>query len=321
MYKTVSHKMSINIVSLVSQTLLNYQSFTGVAGTGRFYSETQNVGKHLMIKFILTGTAICTALLASSATASEAEDMAVGIKCLPAKKIVKLVRKFDGMKPEKKDTVRAFPEMQLSASEGGALPERIYFRDGTSEHKFNMDEDGIVTDFARIGTMNKKGELCMQGQQFIGTENGASGINLSMDFDIRFKNTSGEHTMAELIDGTKDGKAHYKKIVPGPMAIMVPKLAHVGVTYSGDAEITLTGITQAEITKPEIYAVKSGSKIDGLLVEKFGDMFVISIENLQDLGADALKIEGGEYTLNPIPSIEKMKKLGFGQSGNKEDAE
>ena len=259
-----------------------------------------------MIKFILASTAICMVLLASGAIASEAEDMAVGIKCLPAKKIIKTMQKFDGLKPEKKDTVSAFPEMQLFANEGGALPERLYFREGTAENKFNMDKDGVVTDFARIGTMNKKGELCMQGQHFIGKKEGESGINLSMSFDVRFKNTSGSHTIAELIDGTKDGKSHYKKMFPGPMAIMVPKMTHVGITY----------IDEADSVQPIIYAARSGDEVSGLLVEQLNNMFVIGIEDLQNLNADSLEIEGGAYELIPIPSIEKMKKLGFGEDGS-----
>ena len=264
-----------------------------------------------MIKFLLICTAMCTALLASDTLASEAKDMAAGIKCLPAKKIIKLVHNFDGLKPEKKDTVGVTPEMRLTLSEGGSLPERIYFREGTQEHKFNMDKDGVVTDFARIGTMSKKGELCMQGQQFIGKAEGASGINLSMDFNIRFKSTSGKHTVAELIDGTKDGKSHYKKMFPGPMALMVPKMTHVGITYLDDLETV----------KPNIYAEKSGNEISGLLVEKFGSMFVVGIEDLQSLGADSLKIEGGEYELTPIPSIKKMKKFGFGEGGKNKESE
>ena len=261
-----------------------------------------------MIKFLVICTAMCTALLASNATASEAEDMAAGIKCLPAKKIVKLLRKFDGLKPEKRDTVSAFPEMQLTSSEGGSLPERIYFREGTAEHKFNMNKDGVVTDFARIGTMNKKGELCMQGQQLIGKAKGASGIDLSMNFDIRFKNTSGSHTVAELIDGTKDGKSHYKKLFPAPMSLMVPKMTHVGINYHNDSDTT----------QQKIYAAKAGNELSGLLVEKFGNLFVVGIEDLQSLGADSLKIEGGKYELTPIPSIKKMKKFGFGEGGGEE---
>jgi len=264
-----------------------------------------------MMKFILLGTTLCTAFLSGNAFASEVKDMAAGIKCLPANKIIKLASKFDSMKPEKKNTVSVTPEMQLTASEGTTLPERVYFRAGTSEHKFNMDKDGVVTDFARIGTMNKKGELCMQGQQFIGKAEGESGMNLSISFDIRFKNSSGSHSLAQLIDGAKDGKSYYKKMFPGPMSIMVPKMTHVGITY----------LDNLETAKPNIYAAKAGNKIDDLLVEQLSSMYVVSIKDLKNLGADTLKIDGGKYQLTPIPSIEKMKKLGFGGGNENEETE
>jgi len=271
-------------------------------------------GEYLMMKSIFIGSAVCAALITNTAFASETEDVAAGIKCIPAKKIIKLMRKFDGMKPEKKDTVSVIPKMQLIANEGATLPDRVYVREGTTEHRFNMDEDGVVTDFARIGSLSKKGVLCMQGQQFIGKTDNEFGINLSMAFDVKFKNTSGTHSMAELIDGTKDGKSHFKKMFPGPMALMVPKMTHVGVVYlvEDDAGASLA---------PQIYATKDGAKIPGLLVKNFGGMLVVGLEDLQNLGADGLKIEGGAYELTPIPSIEKMKKLGFSDSGEEEKSE
>lgn len=252
---------------------------------------------------------MCTALLASDTFASEAKDMAAGIKCLPAKKIIKTMRKFDKMKPEKRDTINFIPKMQLIANENGSLPERVYFREGSVEHKFTMDEDGVVTDFARIGSMNKKGELCMRSEQFVGKADGEANMSLSMSFDVRFKNTSGNHTVAELIDGTKDGKSHYKKLFPAPLSLLIPKMTHVGINFHNDSD---TGM-------PKIYAAKSGNEISGLLVEKFGSMFVVGIEDLQSLGADSLKIEGGKYELTPIPSIKKMKKLGFVEGAEDKD--
>ncbi len=269
------------------------------------------MGNHQMMKFLLIATTMCSVLLSGTAFASEAEDMAAGIKCFPAKKIVKMVRKFDGMKPEKKDTVGVIPEMQLTASEGESLPERVYFREGSTEEAFILGADGWVTDFNRIGSMSKGGELCMQGKQFAGKKDEELGINLSMDFDILFKNTSGRHTIAELLDGAKDGKSHYKKMLPGVMALMVPKMTHVGVTY----------LSPADSTQPRIYAVKSGDEIGGLFVEKFHEMYVVGLEDLQALSAENLNIEGGEYHLTPIPSIKKMKKLGFGGGGNENTTE
>ena len=269
------------------------------------------MGNVLMMRLTIATIAICAAFMPSTISASEAQDMAAGIKCLPAKKIIKMTRKFDKLKPEKRDTVTTVPEMKLTAKGAGKLPERVYFRTGAAEEAFNMDTDGWVTDFERIGTMDKNGELCMQGKHFANKKDEEAGINLSIDFDVLFKNTSGTHTMAELVDGAKDGKSHYKKMFPGPMALMVPKMTHLGVVYLVE-DAALASLS------PQISATKNGEKITGLLAENFGDMYVVGLEDLQNLGADGLKIEGEKYQLLPIPSIQKMKDLGFAEDDDGE---
>ncbi|MCF6275662.1 MAG: hypothetical protein L3J05_07850, partial [Robiginitomaculum sp.] len=65
-----------------------------------------------MMKSIFMGVAFSAALVSSAATATEAKDLAAGIKCMPAKKIIKMTRKFDKLKPEKRDTVGVAPEMR-----------------------------------------------------------------------------------------------------------------------------------------------------------------------------------------------------------------
>ncbi len=266
-----------------------------------------------MMKSIYVSVAISAAFASSTAHASEAADLAAGIKCMPAKKIIKLTRKFNKLKPEKRDTVGVVPEMKLTTTGESELPERVYFRTGAVEEAFAMDADGWVTDFARIATMDKEGDLCMQDEHFAGKKDEDAGINLSIDFDVLFKNTSGTHTLAELLDGAKDGKSHYKKMYPGPLALMVPKMTHVGVVYLVE-DAALASLT------PQIFATKDGQKITGLAVENFGGMFVVGIEDLQNMGADGLKIEGNKYELLPIPSIQKMKDLGFAE-GEEEEAE
>ena len=266
------------------------------------------------MKSIFMSIAFSAAFVSSVAIAREAEDLAAGIKCIPAKEIIKLTRKFNKLKPEKRDTVSVVPEMKLTAIGERKLPERVYFRTGAVEEAFNMDADGWVTDFARIANMDKKGELCMQGKHFAGIDDEEAGINLSVDFDVLFKNASGTHTLAKLLDGAKDGKSHYKKMFPGPMAIMVPKMTHVGVVYLAE-DAALASLS------PQIFATKGGEKLTGLLVENFGDMFVVGLEDLQTLGADGLKVAGGKYQLLPIPSIEKMKKLGFTSDAEEKDPE
>ena len=253
-----------------------------------------------MRKIVLISAILLAVCLTNAAHASEAEDLAAGIQCMPAKDIVKIVRKFDRIKPEKKDSVMAVPTMQLSAEEGGELPERVYFRTGTAEVDFHMDKDGNVTDFARIGSMSKKGEMCMYGKQFINVKEDDTDIDVSIDFDVIYKNMSGLHSLAELRDGLKDGKSHIKKMVPGPFKLLIPKFTHLAIEHK----------VESKTQKPlQIAATKAGQEVPGLKVEPFEGAFIVRVEDLAEIGADGLKVSGGAYKITPIPSIEKMKEM------------
>lgn len=268
-----------------------------------------------MSKFASICVAVVTvSALSSLSFADEAEDMVVGNQCMEAKKIVKMIKKTDGMKPEKTDTVKTFATMKLSPKEGGKLPERVFYRHEGAETNFELDEEGEVVNFKDLGSLSKKGELCMHDPVWIGKnkEDVRGGLNLGISFDVSFINTSGTHSMTELIDGTQDGKSHYKKMFPGPMAILVPKMTHVAVGAEMDDEDESVRIVQA---------IKDGTILDSLKIESFSGMQVISIEDLQALGADSLTITGGAYSLTPVPSIEKMKKFGFGSDGKEAEDE
>ena len=252
---------------------------------------------------------VAAILTTSPAWAGEAEDLAAGIKCKDAKGVIKMTQKFDKLKPAKKDTVSAIPEMRIITQDGGALPKRLFFRTDKQESDFSVASDGRVTDFARIRTMDKNGEMCLQSPAYIGQADGKSGVGMSLDFNVLYKNSSGQHTLAELLDGARDGESHYKKLFPGPLAIMVPKMTHVGIEYPGREPAQIKAMLST--IGSQIYATKAGKKVSGLNIETFGGMYVVALEDIKDLGADGLAVKGGAYTMTPIPSIEKMKKLGF----------
>ncbi len=155
--------------------------------------------------------------------------------------------------------------------------------------------------------MPKDGELCAEDQARAGQVRTENAVEFDVDLDIKFKNASGLHSLFELEDGAKDGKSFYKKMMPGPMKLLVPKMTHVSVSYK-DEDVPAI-----------IRAMKDGAVIDGLIAEPFGATYVISLEQLEDLGADALSIEGGAYILETSPSIKKMKSLGFSESEDGEE--
>lgn len=233
------------------------------------------------------------------------EDIQEGRRCLESKGLIKHMAKFDKLKPEKRDTVNTVGRMNLVSFSDEPLPNAVFYinEETASRTDFAINHEGEVTDFSKLATLPKIGRLCIKSPNWVGLDREAleGKMGLTINFDVLFNNQSGTHSLAELQDGTKDGKSHYKKMFPGPLAVMVPKMTHIGVIY--DDENTLAQI------EPQ----KLGQAIPTLMVENFAGMHMFALEDLEALGADGLKVSGGKYWLMPVPSIAKLKKLGFGQ--------
>lgn len=228
-------------------------------------------------------------------------------ECFPAADIVKFLSKFDKLKPEQRDTVDVLIKAGFDITDDRGLPQRIFTRNNAVDTPFTLLEDGSVPDFKSISTRAEDSELCVEDQARVGLPRDKDGIEFDIDFDVLYKDNSGAHDLAALKDGAKDGKSFYKKMMPGPMSLLVPKMTHVSLTYTDE---TIT---------PDVQAWKQDKKLNTLTVEPFGSTYVISLEELEDLGADSLSIKGGNYKLEPSPSIKKMKSLGFTEEKETED--
>lgn len=226
-------------------------------------------------------------------------------ECVPAKDIIKFMSKFDKMKPERRDTVDAAMTAKFIITEGDR-PERLYMKDGDTVTPLTIAENGDVPDFMTIKTGSKKAELCVDDPARAGMDRDKDGSEFEIDVEIKFKQAAGTHSLAEIIDGAGDGKSFYKKIVPGPVKLMIPKMTHVGITYD-DPEIL-----------PDIRAFNGDTHLSDLIIEPYGRMNVISVEHLEELGTEQLRIAGGPYKMEPVPSIKKMNSLGFGDEGDEE---
>lgn len=222
-------------------------------------------------------------------------DKMVGIECMPAKDFVKILGKLSMLKEDKTDTVSMVPKMLFKVNDGGALPERVFFRHMNAETPFHINTQGVVTDFVRIKDMHKDGEMCLQDKTRIDAPEDSDGLELNIDMDLSFHNTSGVHSLAELKDGLDDGRAHIKNIVPAMMRFMIPKFTHLSVT--------------TENGKPrQIRSYNDDGEVSGLNISVVENMQMIEYAQLQDLGADSLHITGGPYTLGPTPDPKDMKE-------------
>ncbi len=248
-------------------------------------------------------------LIQGAAYADSQPDIREAIECISAHDIVKILGKFDSMKPEQRDTVDAFL-LSKFVVKSGALPDRIFTRAAGEDINFTLTADGRVPDLSDITKRPKDAELCVEDQARAGLSRDEDGLEFHLEFDVRYKNVSGIHTLTELRDGAKDGKSFYKKIVPGPIKLLVPSMTHVSVSF--DKETASSG---------KISANKDGEILNGLIIEPFGESLLVSLKQLESLGADSLAVSGSAYKLEPSPSIKKLRQLGFDEDDAKDPEE
>ena len=243
---------------------------------------------------------ICAGLMLSAPAFADDKEEAPALRerinCFPAKNIRTMAAKFQKIDADKRDTVDMIFAAIFTAKDGGALPDRLFIREEGAEQNFTLNADGSVPDFARIGSVSEDAELCMEDPSREGTPRG-EGLKLSIGSDVQFLENTGYHDMATLKDGLKDGKTHYKKMVPAPMRMLVPKLNYVMIVYD------------AEKTSPQFTAMKGQTPIDGLDHEIFCDNAMINIKDMEALGADGLKVMGGAYKLTPVPGPKMLAKF------------
>ena len=112
--------------------------------------------------------------------------------------------------------------------------------------------------------------------------------------------------MAELEEGTKDGKKFYKKMIPNALSLILPDTKYLTVRYDDFRK------------SADLRALVGEDKII-LTPESHKDMHVISLETLEEMGAEALLVKGGPYQLQPTVSVKLMKKFGWGEDAEDED--
>jgi len=141
-----------------------------------------------------------------------------------------MVAKFQSLDADKRDTVDMLFEASFKVKDGGALPARIFTRDAGVEKNFTLNPDGTVPDFDNIGRVSETAELCSEDPTREGTPHG-EGLNFGISSDVHFLTNNGYHDLETLKDGLKDGKSHYKKMVPAAMRMLVPTLKYVMIEY------------------------------------------------------------------------------------------
>ena len=222
---------------------------------------------------------------------SYAHDTQIADTCFPIKNASDRLKTVS-LKPDRRDTIDSFLEAYFVDAETRSSPMKLYLEYNETRDDFVISETGEVEDFHTI-TLGAPDEAIICGPM---REDGK--IGLGMSTSVRFKSSSGVHTMTEISDGVKDGKSHHKKNLSSAKALFVPKMTHIAIIYD-DVDAV-----------PNVFAIANGKSIS-VTPEPYGEMWVIDVDVLKDSNAETITIGGGTYELFPVPSIKKMKSLGI----------
>lgn len=251
-----------------------------------------------MKQLLRTKLAIITTLaLTATSFAQDAGEVREQITCNTAAGIIKFLGKFETIAAKNRDTVMMVPEAKLTINDGGGFPDRFFVRDSERETSFEFGAEGTVVGFEKIISYPPEAELCIEDKARAGTPKSDDAFNFAMGADIQFRDKKGFHDLASLKDGLKDGKIHYKKMVPAPMRVLVPTFSHVMINYDDES------------VAPQFTAMNGESEVAGLASDVFCKQTIIKVDDIKALGGDGLKVSGGAYTLLPVPNKKMLERF------------
>lgn len=246
-------------------------------------------------------------VLSSVTMAHGAEKLRGDVYCFPAKDVPKLVQKLGEVDSSRRDVVDVALKPKFLIKDGGDWPERFFIRTQTNEIDVPVEKpSGATPTFLKVATDNAHGDVCVADKARAHRPENDEGLYFEMGLSPLFHNRTGRHDMAELKEGTKDGKSFYKKMIPAAVSMFMPDTKYLAIRYD---DLRLTS---------EVYASVDGVETP-LTPEPHKDMHVVSFEELKKLGADALIIKGGGYQLQPTVSVKTMKRFGWGEDADEKD--
>lgn len=227
--------------------------------------------------------------------------------CFPVKDVPKLVDKLGEVKQDRRDVVDVDINPKFLIKDGGDWPERFFLRTDTAEIDIPIEKpSGLTPTFLDKAFAHSQGDVCVADKMRAQRPEYDEGLYFEMGLSPLFHNRSGTHDMAELKEGTKDGKKFYKKMIPAAVRMFMPDTDYLAVNYD-----------DLRVAGAQIFALVGDTEVP-LEAELYKEMHVVSFEALEDLKASALLVKGGAYKLQPTVSVKTMKRFGWGQDEEEE---
>ncbi len=264
----------------------------------------QDGGQNGLMKYV--PLALLLASFSSAAVAQEAEQTAEDPPrmeaefCFFSQGLKDELAKFDGLKASKRDTVGMVINLVFILQDGELPPDRVELRDGDQVDVLTLETWGersmtrnLTPDIERA---SPEGRLCVVDPAREGRLQSELGYRFQSAANIRYLKTPGTHDLETLEDGLKDGRSHWKKMV-GAMGFLVPKFDHIAVAG------------EDRDAPPIVTALKDGKPIGTPEGEFFDGARMVDIDVLEDLGADAIRVEASAYRMTPSPDAKTVKRF------------
>jgi len=201
--------------------------------------------------------------------------------CTGAKDLVNMVQSFYQADSDRVDIIKPEFNLQLKPIGDNPAPSGLrYIYEGLSVDLL-VDEDGNVQDMEKAVSFDKAGELCklVEGKPTEKSEEPT--VQANMSFGFPFIKTSGSHSVADLIEGAKDGSKIMNTLAPGGLGFMVPSLKAIIVSpVDKDGETPVLRFMDGQnLTRgPKITTVKKNQ--------------LFKIKDLKKSNVDRLEISG-----------------------------
>ena len=246
-------------------------------------------------------------LILSAATSAWADDDAPRklTECMPVDEVAEKWEEFAEIDAEDRQVVDIRPDMFLQDKDGLGYPEQIFLETPRGELiSFPISADGAVGDGTPghvVMTVVREGggRLCATDPAREGmTRAETEGYGVTLGLLPQVLDRDGTHTLAELERGGKDGRKFFKKMAPGVVSFMVPKLDHYAVSHPRDDKSKL----------PTVHAFRGEQDLGPVPMEPFDVSQLMSLEALEDMGADRIVVTG-PYRLFPMPDAKTVRRF------------
>ena len=242
-------------------------------------------------------------LFGGASTAHAENELRGEVYCFPANDVRKIMDNLNRVEDSYRnivDVANIHEKSRFLIKDGGGWPERLFLRTEAGEFDVPIEKpSGATPTFLETTLEHADGDICISDKSRIGRPKNKEGLYFEMGLAPLFHNQSGQHDVAELVEGTDEARKFYKQIIPAAVRMFMPETKHLAVRYDDRR------------TTSQIYALVNGEevKIEPVF---YNEMHIVPCETLEELGASAFIIKGGAYKLQPTVSIKVMKRFGWG---------